>query len=217
MNLSLFLLNLKLSVFGLCTRRELVLVAIATIASLLSGISLPVSVLLYGDLTSKLGDSYTNDPDSLPYFEREAFYKDFDESIKKTSLILIYIGIASFFTYFLMNYLWNYIGLKQIHHLKQKYFALILSQEQKWFDSQNMFEYTTKVQTQLDTVERGLGEKTSKLLENIGQLIAGLVIPFFTSWKITLSMLTVTPFVLIFMYLMMMLLFAIAIMQLMLV
>ena len=186
----------------LCTRRELVLVAIATIASLLSGISLPVSVLLYGDLTSKLGDSYTNDPDSLPYFEREAFYKDFDESIKKTSLILIYIGIASFFTYFLMNYLWNYIGLKQIHHLKQKYFALILSQEQKWFDSQNMFEYTTKVQTQLDTVERGLGEKTSKLLENIGQLIAGLVIPFFTSWKITLSMLTVTPFVLIFMYLM---------------
>ena len=78
----------------LCTRRELVLVAIATIASLLSGISLPVSVLLYGDLTSKLGDSYTNDPDSLPYIEREAFYKDFDEIKDKIFDGMIVTGAA---------------------------------------------------------------------------------------------------------------------------
>ena len=183
--------------FHLCTKKELFLVLIAIISSLLSGMSLPISVFFYGELVSKLGDSYTQDPDSLPLNEKIAFYEDFTSSVRRISLNLVYFGLTAFFTYFLMNCLWNYIGLKQIHHLKEKYFALILSQEQKWFESQNMFEYTTKIQTELDTVERGLGEKTSKLIENIGQLVAGIVIPFFTSWKLTLCMLTVTPFVLI--------------------
>ena len=45
------------------------------------------------------------------------------------------------------------------HKLKRLYFKVILSQEQGWFDANNAYEFATKVQSQLEQVEMGLGEK----------------------------------------------------------
>ena len=45
------------------------------------------------------------------------------------------------------------------HRLKRQYFKVILSQEQGWFDANNPFEFATKVQSQLEQIEFGIGEK----------------------------------------------------------
>ena len=49
------------------------------------------------------------------------------------------------------------VGQRDIHHLKFKYFSIILGQEQGWFDKNNAFEFATKVQAQLEQVEMGIG------------------------------------------------------------
>ena len=81
-----------------------------------------------------------------------------------------------------------------MHNLKEKYFSRILIQEQSWFDENNVYEFSTKVQVQLEQIELGIGEKFGTLLESIATLIAGLIISFFASWKLTLIVLCVAPF-----------------------
>ena len=106
----------------------------------------------------------------------------------------LYIGIGMFIAEFLNNCFWNLAGLRQIYHMKEKYFALILKQEQGWFDSNNAYAFATKVQAHLEQIEMGLGEKFGLILRMTSQLISGLVIAFTSSWKLTLVMLCVSPF-----------------------
>ena len=81
-----------------------------------------------------------------------------------------------------------------MHHLKEKYFARILMQEQGWFDQNNAYEFATKVQVQLEQIELGVGEKFGTLIESISTFVVGLVLSFLSSWKLTLLILCVSPF-----------------------
>ena len=52
----------------------------------------------------------------------------------------------------------GYILVINVHIiLKKKYFILILSQEQGWFDSYNTYELATKVHVQIEKLEQGIG------------------------------------------------------------
>ena len=82
-----------------------------------------------------------------------------------------------------------------MHHLKEKYFALILKQEQGWFDENNAYEFATKVQAQLEQISMGVGEKFGLCLTLVFMLICGLIIAFYKSWLLTLVMLAVSPFI----------------------
>ena len=83
-----------------------------------------------------------------------------------------------------------------------KYFSLLLKQEQEWFDQSNPFELSTKFQTQLEHIEQGMGEKFGNIFGCLGQSIMGFIIAFNFSWKLTLVILCIFPFILIFLYFM---------------
>ena len=104
-------------------------------------------------------------------------------------------GVISFVCNFLNICFWTLLGERCIHQMKRNYFATILSQEQGWFDAHNAFEFATKVQAQLEQVEMGIGDKFGIILMMLSQCISGLIIAFITSWKITLVMLCVSPFI----------------------
>ena len=108
---------------------------------------------------------------------------------------MLYIGTGMFFAFFLNKFMWNYSGLRQMHHLKEKYFALILKQEQGWFDENNAYEFATKVQAQLEQISMGVGEKFGLCLTLVFMLLCGLIIAFYKSWLLTLVMLAVSPFI----------------------
>ena len=55
---------------------------------------------------------------------------------KKVREFMYYGFVATFMS----NCFWEYAALRQMHHLKEKYFARILMQEQGWFDKNNAYE-----------------------------------------------------------------------------
>ena len=63
-----------------------------------------------------------------------AMMKAFKETVAKMVKKLIIIGFSMLVANFLMTFMWSYSALRQMHHLKEKYFAIILKQEQGWFD-----------------------------------------------------------------------------------
>ncbi len=162
---------------------------LAIIGSIGAGIALPIMSYLSTDLFSEVGNTseYSDDVDRLMGRVKDAFNKQ----IKRFLLV----GAIVFVCNFLSICFWTLIGSRMCHRLKRNYFTVILSQEQGWFDANNPFEFATKVQAQLEQVEMGIGEKFGQIITMCSQCIISFVFAFITSWKLTLVMLCIAPFI----------------------
>ena len=117
----------------------------------------------------------------------------FDKNVNILVRELLIVGASMFLAFGGEKFFWSYCGLRQMHHLKEKYFAVILKQEQGWFDSNNAYEFSTKVQAQFEQIGFGVGEKFGILLQSIAQIIIGFFIAFYKSWLLTVVMLAISP------------------------
>ena len=180
--------------FHLSEKFEYFLMIMGMIGSIATGASNPLMAYLTGSTTSDASSSVSNVLEQMSPDEKKVFFAAFKKTMdKKVREFMIY-GAASFVAAFMSNFFWEYASLRQMHHLKEKYFARILMQEQGWFDKNNSFEFATKVQVQLEQIELGVGEKFGTLVECVSTFITGLIIAFFASWKLTLIILCVSPF-----------------------
>ena len=180
--------------FHLSTHFEIFLMIMGFIGSIASGASNPLMAYLTGSTTSDASESAEDRLNSMTEEEKQAFFHEFKKAMNKKVREFMIYGAASFVAAFMSNFFWEYAALRQMHHLKEKYFARILMQEQGWFDQNNAFEFATKVQVQLEQIELGVGEKFGTLIECASTFITGLIIAFFASWKLTLIILCVSPF-----------------------
>ena len=168
---------------------------LALIGSVGSGISMPIQAYISSDLFSDVGntsESRIPDQAELLLLMMKIVEETFNKQIKR----FLIFGAIAFACNFLSISFWNLVGQRDIHHLKYKYFSIILGQEQGWFDSNNAFEFATKVQAQLEQVEQGIGDKLGNIFTSVAQCVTGFVIAFLTSWKLTLVMLCVAPLIL---------------------
>ena len=180
--------------FHLSNKFDFFLMILGLVGSIFTGASNPIMAYLTGTTTSEASLGTEGNINSMNETQKKIFFKEFKKNMdKKVSEFLIY-GMTSFIAAFMSNFFWYYASLRQMHHLKEKYFARILMQEQGWFDQNNVYEFATKVQVQLDQIELGVGEKFGTLVESISTFITGLIISFLSSWKLTLIILCVSPF-----------------------
>ena len=180
--------------FHLSNKFDFFLMILGLVGSIFTGASNPIMAYLTGTTTSEASLGTEGNINSMNETQKKIFFKEFKKNMdKKVSEFLIY-GMTSFIAAFMSNFFWYYASLRQMHHLKEKYFARILMQEQGWFDQNNVYEFATKVQVQLDQIELGVGEKFGTLVESISTFLTGLIISFLSSWKLTLIILCVSPF-----------------------
>jgi ABC-type multidrug transport system fused ATPase/permease subunit len=170
-------------------------IILAVIGSIGAGISMPIMSYLMSDVYSDVGNTSEN-RDTLSNIEmmKNIVKKTMNNQIKRQ---LIY-GAVSFVCHFMSVCFWSLVGNRCVYNLKKKYFTTILAQEQGWFDSNNAFEFATKVQAQLEQIEQGIGDKVGLVLTMLSQCVVGFVFAFIASWKLTLVMLCVGPIIIFF-------------------
>ena len=185
----------------LCEPIDWLFIVLAIIGSIGAGVSMPIMSYLISDVYSDVGNtSESRDTAYNIEIMKAMVKKTMNDQIKRQ---LIY-GAISFVCNFMSVTFWSLVGNRCVYNLKRKYFTTILSQEQGWFDSNNAFEFATKVQAQLEQVEQGIGDKVGMVLTMVAQCIIGFIFAFMASWKLTLVMLCVAPLIIFFsMFLMM--------------
>ena len=173
---------------------------LAFIGSIGAGISMPIMSYFSSDVYSDVGNTSENRYSADAITAMQQIVEDTMNSQIKKQLIT---GAISFVCNFFSVCFWALIGNRCCYNLKKKYFTTILSQEQGWFDSNNAFEFATKVQAQLEQVEQGIGDKIGVIITMISQCIVGFIFAFISSWKLTLVMLCVAPVILFFSFFLM--------------
>ena len=167
----------------------------AIIGSIGAGISMPIMSYFTSDVYSDVGNTSESRGTAEDMSLMIEMVKDTMNNQIKKQLIT---GAISFVCNFLSVCFWSLIGNRCVYNLKKKYFTTILAQEQGWFDSNNAFEFATKVQAQLEQVEQGIGDKVGLVITMVSQCIVGFIFAFIASWKLTLVMLCVLPIILFF-------------------
>ena len=177
--------------FHLMEKIDYLYLILAIIGSLGAGLSLPIMAYISSDLMGDIGNTSEYADDPLILIDRVK--RAFNTQIKR----FLIFGAISFVCNFLAICFWCLIGSRMCHRLKRQYFTIILSQEQGWFDANNAFEFSTKVQAQLEQIEFGVGEKLGLVIQMVASCIISFVFAFVISWKIALMMLVVAPFIIV--------------------
>ena len=202
---------------------EILLMILGTFCALGSGVAAPLMCYLFGDMANDFTQANVDDDQvdlleklmnckseeeaqalagnnadrawsyGVIYNTAKNMYNTFDENVDSLVKKLLIIGSCMFVALGGQKFFWCYCGMRQMHHLKEKYFSVILRQEQGWFDANNAYEFSTKVQAQFEQIAMGVGEKLGLLLQAISQIICGIAIAFYKSWKLTLVMLAISP------------------------
>ena len=148
---------------------------LALIGCLIRGLSGPVMTYLNAMIFSNIANTSENRANLSQTELMKINVKDKMESNIKKQLVC---GAISFVGTIIAYYFFGLISTRCLRNFKKKYFTLILSQEQGWFDSINIFEFSSRIQSQLEYMEIGFGEHITKNVELLFSAIARLIFGF---------------------------------------
>jgi ATP-binding cassette subfamily B (MDR/TAP) protein 1 len=146
--------------FTLANKADVVLIICAILGSLIAGAAMPLISLLLGKV--------------LNQFDETILVKNVPEMVSGLIINFLIVGVAILFGSGMMVFFWNLTGRRMINKINADYFKVIMLQEQAWYDSKNKFEFSTKVQSQIKTIEGGVSYLSylSYLLENFLKFIS---------------------------------------------
>jgi ABC-type multidrug transport system fused ATPase/permease subunit len=139
--------------YTLSNKCDIIVIICAIVGSLIAGAAMPLISLLLGKVLNQFNGNIetTNVP----------------ELVSGLIVTFLLVGLAIFLGSFMMVFFWSVIGRRMINKINEDYFKVIMRQEQGWFDQSNMFEFATKVQGQVKTIENGVSKNSfMKFIKN---------------------------------------------------
>ena len=182
-------------IYHLSGKLEIFFMIFGTLCTAFSGCTNALWGLIIGNISNEL--TIIIGVDDLPMEEYIKKINEVNEPVNKLILYFFLLGMFTFIANFFMLFLWGYSAMRQMNNLKIKYFELILNQDQNWFDENNSYEFSTKIQSQLEQIELGLGDRFSQIILMIAEILSGFTAGFMTSWKLTLIVCSSFPIIII--------------------
>jgi ATP-binding cassette subfamily B (MDR/TAP) protein 1 len=131
--------------YKFANKKDMILLVFAVLGSLIAGLSMPFIALLLGNAINNFGPGIEEQgPDKL------------NEAVSKLAVIYMLVGLGIFLGSFMMVFFWTCVGKRLINKINEEYLRVIMKQEQGWFEKSNPYEFATKMQSQIKTIENGV-------------------------------------------------------------
>ncbi|KAJ3034022.1 ATP-binding cassette, sub-B (MDR TAP), member 4 [Rhizophlyctis rosea] len=160
---------------------DVLLIIIASIASMASGIINPLAIKSIGLMIASF---FTWDVSNLGLGTSE---------IRQKGQIFGLLALGAFVSTYLSRALWVFTAERQIKRISLRYLQSVLQRDMGWFDVLQGESLTARLQNDVPLIRGGIGENTGSFFHFMGTLIACLIIGFTTQWKLCLIMLALMP------------------------
>ena len=168
-----------LDTFQCATPADVMLMILGTLGGIVTGGSLPIFNVLFGELLDELNE----DPAT------------FRSAVEDLCMLLVIIAAINLVSSFLQVSCWACSGERQTQIFRERYVNAILSQEIGWFDTCGAGELATKVTELTGRVQDGLGRKVGDLIQYAVQVVFSLAVAFYINWELTLILLGTLPLI----------------------
>ncbi|KAI9291422.1 ATP-binding cassette, sub-family B, member 4, partial [Neoconidiobolus thromboides FSU 785] len=181
-----------IKLFQFSTFEDKLLLLLATIASVINGLSQPILLLLCAQLIGLLGEyqkSYLENPELANTNLKQA--TDF------LCILFVIIGIIIAIAAYLQLSLWLIVGETQALRIRNKYYYSILTQEVGWFDINSSGDIASRIASDINLIQDGISDKVGLLIQYVSCFIGAFLIAIINGWKLTLVMLSSIPLLVI--------------------
>ncbi|XP_053914028.1 ATP-dependent translocase ABCB1 isoform X2 [Cuculus canorus] len=184
-----------LTLFRYSSWSDRLLMILGTLLAIVHGSSLPITMIIFGDMTdSFVSSGTTNDTGDMPAANMsEYFFGKLEEDM--TRYAYYYSGIAAgvLIAAYIQTSFWTLAAGRQIKKVREKFFHAIMRQDIGWFDVNDVGELNTRLIDDVSKINEGIGDKMGLLFQSLTTFIAGFVVGLIRGWKLTLVILAVSP------------------------
>ena len=119
------------------------------------------------------------------------------DGVMDNAIWFVIIGAGSALCGFVQVSLFIYVASAQCTRIRRLYFRALMRQEHEWHDQNETGELTTRVASDVNLIQSGVGEKCGLIVQFLTMGIVGMIVGFFFSWRLSLVILSVTPLLII--------------------
>ncbi|CAG8845984.1 3533_t:CDS:2, partial [Gigaspora margarita] len=170
--------------YRFATKLDWIILLIGLVFSAAAGTAMAVRSVLFGIMTD--------------YFIRLQIHtistNEFSEESNYLFLVYVYFAIFTFVATYISLTTWVYTGERIARQIREQYFRAVLRQNIAYFDKYGSGEIATRITSDIYLVQDGISEKISLAFLYISHFIASFIIAFTISWKMTLVLSCVIPF-----------------------
>ena len=163
------------ALFRFATPADRALLACAVVCAMGHGVVMPLFSLLFGQIINGLNSG------------------TLAETVKSLCLQLMGVAIAAGFCAYCQFALANVAAVRQTRALRLAYVAALLRQDVAWHDAHPPGESAARLVEDTVTVEEGLGAKLTMAAQGATTFLAGFILAFSLSWKMSLVLLGFLP------------------------
>ncbi|KAF2020294.1 P-loop containing nucleoside triphosphate hydrolase protein [Aaosphaeria arxii CBS 175.79] len=170
------------SLFRYANKKERLIMFASFVASIGAGVVMPLMTLVYGNFAGTF-TSFSVDAVAAAHFRHQ---------INTFSLYFVYLGIASIVFVYFSIIGFSHTGEKITQQIRELYLRAIFRQNIAFFDFLGSGEITTRISSDMNLVQDGIGQKIGLFVSGVSMFIAALLVGFIRSWKLTLIMFSAT-------------------------
>nr|CAD2161669.1 unnamed protein product [Meloidogyne enterolobii] len=169
------------------------LLTIGVLTSIFVGALAPATSLIFRGITDVLMEGQHNLENGNLDMD------DFSKKITHHALLYFLLGVTTFISSQISMSAFSTLCERQIHRIRQHLFKAILAQEPGWFDrpSNQVGALTHKMSYGVEKIKAGMNDKVAICIQAISCCVAGIFYGVSMSWRMTLVMLGVSPFLVI--------------------
>ncbi|RLM00382.1 hypothetical protein CFD26_106875 [Aspergillus turcosus] len=165
-------------VLSYATGKDRLVLAVALISAIASGVPLPLMNIVFGNLVGNFNGYF------MP--GTRVTEAEFKSSVNKLSLYIVYLFIAKFcLTYFSM-FCFRVVGLRVSAVIRLQYVQALFSQPISKVDQVSVGTVTNTITTLSNTIQQSISDKLAILFQSVALLFAAFIIAFKFSWALTL-------------------------------
>ncbi|OOF91973.1 hypothetical protein ASPCADRAFT_509887 [Aspergillus carbonarius ITEM 5010] len=165
-------------VFSYTSGKDRIILAIALLSAIGSGVPLPLMNIVFGSLVGAF-NGYFIEGSSVTE-------KEFKSSVSRLSLYFVYLFIGKFFLTYFSMYCFRVISLRVSATMREEYMRTLFAQPISKLDQVSMGTVTNTITTLSNSIQQSISDKLAVLFQSLAVVITAYVIAFRYSWALTL-------------------------------
>uniref|UniRef100_A0A8C1Z4M4 ATP-binding cassette, sub-family B (MDR/TAP), member 11a n=1 Tax=Cyprinus carpio TaxID=7962 RepID=A0A8C1Z4M4_CYPCA len=202
--------------FRFATWKEVLMMVVGGVCSLVHGAASPLMLLVYGMMTNTFVDYELEvqelaDPNktcinnTITWLDGTVAERpdnsttycgvDIEAEMSKFALYYVGIGVGVLILSYFQIALWVSAAARQIQRIRKMYFRKIMRMEIGWFDCNSIGELNTRISDDINKINNAIADQVSIFIERISTFIFGFMVGFIGGWKLTLVVIAVSPLI----------------------
>ncbi|SPN96941.1 related to multidrug resistance protein [Cephalotrichum gorgonifer] len=178
-----------LRVFFYAKKWDVVAYIIGSITSMAAGVTLPLLMVLMGQLVDKFQKFF------LP--NTTVTRAEFEHEVNRLSLFMFGLFLARLGCNYVNKVVFRMVGIRMSSAIRADFLRALFAQSIHVLDSMPAGAAASTITTTANVLQNGISEKFGVLIEFLTTMIAGIIIAFIYSWSLALVTFSVILFIML--------------------